>query len=264
MRRLVGIHAVSAALRSARASGRRLDRVLVAQGRAEHQTASAHRRVPAHRDPGSGSSPGPSCRGWRERGHTRMWWASRQRQDTGPWTRSCHTRKSRARSWSWTLIQDPHNLGAIIRTSEAAGATADRDSRETVGRAERGDHQGRCRRPGVAARGPCEEPWPGPRQPEGGGLLAVRPRRGRRRRLRRHRIRGPLLSRDGKREPGPAGQGLGAMRLPCADSAVGKGRVPQRLGRRRDRALRGEPAAAGEGCATRTECAPREGIRNFL
>ncbi len=123
MRRLVGIHAVSAALRSAAESGQGLDRVIVARGASNSrlqtivdecrrlgvpvrfEARSALRRVAA-----TGAHQGvvaiSSSRSYRS--------IEEVLADAGdPCTLVL-----------LDSVQDPHNLGAIIRTADGAGASA--------------------------------------------------------------------------------------------------------------------------------------------
>ena len=123
MRRLVGIHAVLAALRSARASGRRLDRVLVAQGARNTRLRpliDECRRIgiPVRFEP---------------RSVLQRLAGTRAHQNVVGIAAAAGYRTLDAilshEEESSTIVvldsvQDPHNLGAIIRTSEAAGVTA--------------------------------------------------------------------------------------------------------------------------------------------
>lgn len=123
MRRLIGIHAVSAALHSARMSGRRLDRVVIAQGarntRLQPLIDECRRiGIPVRFEP-----------------------RSVLRRLAGTWAhqnvvgiaaeagyRTLDGVLSDNGEFSTIVVldsvQDPRNLGAIMRTSEAAGATA--------------------------------------------------------------------------------------------------------------------------------------------
>ena len=123
MRRLVGIHAVSAALHSARASGRRLDRVVVAQGARNTRLRpliDECRRIgiPVRFEPRSvlqrlaGTKAHQSVVGIAA--------AAGYRTLDGILS---HGEES-STIVVLDSVQDPRNLGAIIRTSEAAGATA--------------------------------------------------------------------------------------------------------------------------------------------
>lgn len=123
MRRLVGIHAVSAALRAAAESGRGIDRVLVARGSSNsrlRQLIGECRRlgIPLRFEPrsalrrmaGSASHQGVVA------------FAS-----SGPYrTLDAVLRDSGEDCTVVVLdsVQDPHNLGAVIRSADAAGASA--------------------------------------------------------------------------------------------------------------------------------------------
>ena len=123
MRQLVGIHAVSAALQGAAESGRRLDKVLVARGAANRrlqQIIDDCRRlgVPVRFEPRSALQriAGTSS----HQGVVAM-------TSSGLYRTLEEILEDPEDPCSIVVldsVQDPHNLGAIVRTADAAGAAA--------------------------------------------------------------------------------------------------------------------------------------------
>ena len=123
MRRLVGIHAVSAALHSAPASRRRLERVVVAHGARNTRLRpliDECRRIgiPVRFEPRSVLQRLAGTRA--HQNVVGIAAAAGYRTLDGILS---HEEES-STIVVLDSVQDPHNLGAIIRTSEAAGATA--------------------------------------------------------------------------------------------------------------------------------------------
>ena len=159
-------------------------------------------------------------------------------------------------------IEDPHNVGAILRTADAAGADGVDPAVAPCGAARRGGRQG-VRRRGLARQDR------GGREHRAGARGAERSRRldgraGRAipaKRLDQIDLTVPTASGARRRGEWPAAPGPGALRLAGVDSDAGSRSKPERVGRRRDRALRsgspaqpfGQPATAdGQPLTSRT------------
>lgn len=123
VRHLVGIHAVSAAVRAAGEGARRLDRVVVAQGARNARLLALVEECRA---------AGVAVR-FEPRGALDRLAGARSHQGvvavaaTGPYTALeavLETAPERCTLVMLDSVQDPRNLGAVIRTADAAGAHA--------------------------------------------------------------------------------------------------------------------------------------------
>ncbi len=123
MQRLVGIHAVSAALRSAREGGGRIDRVLIARGARNTRLRPLIGECGQLGIPVRLESRGALQRIAGTKAHQNIVAIS----SAGPYQALEQVLDGAGDSCTVVVldsVQDPHNLGAVIRTADGAGAAA--------------------------------------------------------------------------------------------------------------------------------------------
>ena len=126
-------------------------------------------------------------------------------------------------------LSDPHNLGAVIRTADAAGAHGVIIPKRRSA--------GLCRSGGPRARGPGAQPARPAQGAEGGGGLGVRHRRRRHHPPLSGRSEGACRHRHRQRGDRHGAAGGGELRLYRLHSHVREDQLPERFGRRRRSAL---------------------------